>query len=59
MFLFDGDDNLIGRQVFTVLNAVFQQRKAKFVYTNNLVPHTKTSDNIIRYDVGYSIAISD
>jgi|688.fasta_scaffold486612_1 hypothetical protein len=26
MFTFDGDDNLIGRQVFKLLNALYQKR---------------------------------
>lgn len=26
MFPFDGDDNLIGRQVFKLLNAIYQKR---------------------------------
>ena len=36
MITLDGDDNLIGRQVFKLLNAVYQKRKAKFVYLNFL-----------------------
>lgn len=36
MFPFDGDDNLIGRQVFKLLNAIYQKRKASFVYLNFL-----------------------
>lgn len=32
----DGDDELIGRQVFKVFNAVFQQSGAWFVYSNFL-----------------------
>lgn len=36
MFPFDGDDNLVGRQVFRLLNAIYQERKARFVYLNFL-----------------------
>jgi hypothetical protein len=41
----DGDDELIGRQVLKLFNAVFQQKNAWFVYSNFLT---------IRGNVGYS-----
>ena len=30
----DGDDELLGRQVFRFFNAMFQKKKAFFIYTN-------------------------
>jgi glycosyltransferase involved in cell wall biosynthesis len=41
----DGDDELVGRQVLKLFNAVFQMKKAWFVYSNFLT---------IRGSVGYS-----
>lgn len=41
MFPFDGDDSLVGRQVFTLINAIYQLRKAKFVYSANFVRHKR------------------
>lgn len=34
MFVLDGDDSLIGKQVFKVMNAVYQKHNALFVYLN-------------------------
>jgi hypothetical protein len=36
MFPFDGDDCIIGRQAFKLLNAIYQKRQALFVYLNFL-----------------------
>jgi len=36
MYPLDGADNLIGRQVFNLLNAIYQGKNAKFVYMNFL-----------------------
>lgn len=41
----DGDDELLGKQVFKLFNAVFQKERAWFVYTNFLN---------IRGSIGYS-----
>ena len=30
----DGDDELIGRQIFKFFNAIFQEKKVWFMYTN-------------------------
>lgn len=30
----DGDDELIGRQVLKLFNAIFQERQVWFIYTN-------------------------
>lgn len=37
----DGDDKLIGRQVLKLYNAVFQQKKLWFVYSNFLLSRRK------------------
>lgn len=34
MMIVDGDDQLVGRQVFKLYNAVFQKEKVWFVYSN-------------------------
>lgn len=34
MFVFDGDDAILGKQNFKLINAIYQKRKAKFVYFN-------------------------
>jgi hypothetical protein len=34
MIIVDGDDQLVGKQVFKLFNAVFQKEKAWFVYSN-------------------------
>lgn len=36
MVLIDGDDSLIGRQVFALLNAYYQREKPPMVYTQLL-----------------------
>jgi cellulose synthase/poly-beta-1,6-N-acetylglucosamine synthase-like glycosyltransferase len=36
MVLVDGDDSLVGRQVFSLLNAYYQTHKAAIVYTQLL-----------------------
>jgi len=41
----DGDDELLGRQVFKFFNAIFQEKQAYFVYTNFIT---------IRGSMGYS-----
>ena len=35
----DGDDELIGRQVLKHFNAIFQEKKVWFMYTNFISPH--------------------
>jgi len=45
MMVVDGDDELIGRQVLKLFNAIFQEKKVLFVYSNCL-----TSD----FKIGYS-----
>ena len=37
MVLVDGDDMLVGRQVFSLLNAFYQQKKPAIVYTQFLI----------------------
>jgi len=37
MITLDGDDHLIGRQVFKLLNSLYQKRSAKFLYLNFLM----------------------
>lgn len=37
MVLLDGDDALVGRQVFALLNAVYQKEKLGLVYGQLLV----------------------
>lgn len=36
MFVFDGDDWLIGRQTFKLVNSIYQKKQASFVYLNFL-----------------------
>jgi hypothetical protein len=36
MIVVDGDDELLGRQVFRLFNAIFQSKNVWFVYTNYL-----------------------
>jgi hypothetical protein len=45
----DGDDELIGRQVFKLYNALFQNTDAYFVYTNFLISK--------KNEIGYSRSI--
>lgn len=59
MFPFDGDDALVGRQVFSVLNAVYQKRNAKFVYSNNIEIHRHFLNVPTSFNVGISINISE
>jgi hypothetical protein len=40
MYPLDGADNLIGRQVFKLMNAVYQDNNARFVYMNFLEFYT-------------------
>lgn len=46
MIIIDGDDELVGRQVFKLFNAAFQREDAWFVYSNFL--------DIASKNVGYS-----
>jgi len=36
MMVVDGDDELLGRQVFRLFNAIFQEKQVWFMYTNYL-----------------------
>lgn len=44
MFPFDGDDNLIGRQVFKLLNALYQGKNATMIYLTYLRFHRSLKD---------------
>jgi hypothetical protein len=46
MIIIDGDDELVGRQVFKLFNAAFQSQDAWFVYSNFI--------DIASKNVGYS-----
>jgi hypothetical protein len=37
MMAVDGDDELVGKQVFSFLNAAYQSKKLYFVYTQNII----------------------
>ncbi len=39
MAIIDGDDYLIGRQVFKVINAEYQKKKLLALYTNHIRVH--------------------
>jgi hypothetical protein len=43
MLLIDGDDALIGRQVFALLNAVYQKEKPLLLYTQFLYIYPQES----------------
>lgn len=34
MFVFDGDDVILGRQNFKLINAIYQKTQSRFVYFN-------------------------
>lgn len=51
MMIIDGDDQLVGKQVFKLFNAVFQKEKAWFVYSNFIDFMSRT--------VGYSRPFPD
>lgn len=34
MVVIDGNDHLIGRQVFKLINAIYQKRDCRFLYFN-------------------------
>jgi hypothetical protein len=34
MMIIDGDDELVGKQVFRLFNAIYQSKSANYVYTN-------------------------
>lgn len=55
MIVLDGDDPLIGRQVFTLVNAIFQKRNTRFLYFNHLTLRKKDPDGKWRYHLGWSI----
>ena len=43
MIIVDGDDQLIGKQVFKLFNAVFQKDKVWFAYSNFIDIPTKNA----------------
>jgi hypothetical protein len=51
MMIIDGDDQLVGKQVFKLFNAVFQKEKAWFAYSNFIDFMSRT--------VGYSRPFPD
>jgi hypothetical protein len=52
MYPLDGSDNLIGRQVFKLMNAIYQDKNAKFVYMNFLEFYTDYDELMLA--AGYS-----
>jgi hypothetical protein len=52
MYPLDGADNLIGRQVFKLMNAIYQDKNAKFVYMNFLEFYTEYEELMLA--AGYS-----
>lgn len=66
MIIVDGDDQLVGKQVFKLYNAVFQKEKVWFVYSNFIDVNNKNlgysrefsaetiRTNSYRYDLFYT-----
>jgi len=52
MMVIDGDDQLIGRQVFQLLNVFYQTKDVKVLYTQSLILRGHTSQ------VGHSLPYS-
>lgn len=52
---FDGDDTLIGRQVFSLVNAIYQKRNPLFLYFNHFRLNRYDPDQVWRYHIGWCI----
>ena len=59
MTFIDGDDALIGRQVFSVLNAIYQKYKPAVTYGQLLtLYHQENSIRLVK-DFGYTVKLED
>lgn len=53
MMIVDGDDELIGKQIFKTLNAVYQAEKSVMVYSNHVTYRLYTGEIVKGYSNAY------